>query len=78
MFLITHYQRLLDYITPDYIHIMQDGKITKYSRELQFDDVRKFRFDWAIPELMLAMNTKQTANPVSSSTFYQHLILNYL
>lgn len=25
--LITHYQRLLDYITPDYIHIMQDGKI---------------------------------------------------
>lgn len=25
--LITHYQRLLDYITPDYVHIMQEGKI---------------------------------------------------
>ena len=25
--LITHYQRLLDYIIPDYIHIMKDGKI---------------------------------------------------
>ena len=25
--LITHYQRLLDYIQPDYIHIMQNGKI---------------------------------------------------
>jgi len=25
--LITHYQRLLDYITPDYVHIMVDGKI---------------------------------------------------
>jgi Fe-S cluster assembly ATP-binding protein len=25
--LITHYQRLLDYITPDYVHIMQDGQI---------------------------------------------------
>lgn len=25
--LITHYQRLLDYIVPDFVHIMQDGKI---------------------------------------------------
>jgi Fe-S cluster assembly ATP-binding protein len=25
--LITHYQRLLDYITPDYVHIMVDGKL---------------------------------------------------
>jgi Fe-S cluster assembly ATP-binding protein len=27
--LITHYQRLLDYVKPDYIHVMQDGKIIK-------------------------------------------------
>ena len=27
--LITHYQRLLDYVKPDYIHVMQDGKIVK-------------------------------------------------
>ncbi len=27
--LITHYQRLLDYIKPDYIHIIKDGKIVK-------------------------------------------------
>ena len=27
--LITHYQRLLDYIKPDYVHIMKDGKIVK-------------------------------------------------
>lgn len=27
--LITHYQRLLDYIKPDYVHVMQDGKIVK-------------------------------------------------
>ena len=26
---ITHYQRLLDYITPDIVHIMSDGKIIK-------------------------------------------------
>ena len=27
--LITHYQRLLDYIKPDYVHVMQGGKIIK-------------------------------------------------
>lgn len=27
--MITHYQRLLDYIKPDFIHIMEDGKIIK-------------------------------------------------
>jgi Fe-S cluster assembly ATP-binding protein len=27
--IITHYQRLLDYITPDIVHVMQDGKIVK-------------------------------------------------
>ena len=33
--IITHYQRLLDYIEPDYVHIMIDGKITQTgSKEL--------------------------------------------
>ena len=27
--LITHYQRLLDYIKPNYVHVMQNGKIIK-------------------------------------------------
>jgi Fe-S cluster assembly ATP-binding protein len=27
--IITHYQRLLDYIKPDYIHVLSDGKIIK-------------------------------------------------
>jgi Fe-S cluster assembly ATP-binding protein len=27
--LITHYQRLLDYVNPTYVHVMQDGKIIK-------------------------------------------------
>ena len=26
---ITHYQRLLDYIVPDYVHVLMDGKIVK-------------------------------------------------
>jgi len=27
--LITHYQRLLDYIIPDFVHVLYDGKIVK-------------------------------------------------
>ena len=27
--LITHYQRLLDYIKPHFVHVMQNGKIIK-------------------------------------------------
>jgi len=29
LLLVTHYQRLLDYIKPDYVHIMSSGKIVK-------------------------------------------------
>lgn len=29
LILITHYQRLLDYIKPDYVHVMMDGKIVE-------------------------------------------------
>ncbi|MEM1367364.1 MAG: Fe-S cluster assembly ATPase SufC [Cyanobacteria bacterium P01_H01_bin.15] len=29
MILITHYQRLLDYIQPDFVHVMHDGQIVK-------------------------------------------------
>jgi len=27
--IITHYQRLLDYIKPDFVHVLMDGKIVK-------------------------------------------------
>jgi Fe-S cluster assembly ATP-binding protein len=26
---ITHYQRLLDYIVPDFVHVLADGKIVR-------------------------------------------------
>ena len=35
---ITHYQRLLDYITPNFVHVMQDGKIiTSGGKELALE-----------------------------------------
>jgi len=27
--IVTHYQRLLDYIVPDFVHVLADGKIVK-------------------------------------------------
>ena len=29
MVLVTHYQRLLNYIVPDYVHVMDGGRIVK-------------------------------------------------
>lgn len=29
MILVTHYQRLLDYIVPDFVHVLADGRIVK-------------------------------------------------
>ena len=43
---ITHYQRLLDYIIPDFVHVLYDGKIIKSGgKELAFELEEK-GYDW--------------------------------
>ena len=43
---ITHYQRLLDYIIPDFVHVLYKGKIVKSSgRELALE-LEKKGYDW--------------------------------
>ncbi len=38
LLLITHYQRLLDYVVPDHVHILADGKIVRSgTKELAFE-----------------------------------------
>jgi Fe-S cluster assembly ATP-binding protein len=38
LLVITHYQRLLDYIEPDFVHVMQEGKIiTSGGKELALE-----------------------------------------
>jgi Fe-S cluster assembly ATP-binding protein len=47
--LITHYQRILEYVTPDHVHVMMDGRIVRsggkeLAKELEakgYDDIRK-------------------------------------
>ena len=44
--LITHYQRLLDYIVPDFVHVLMDGKIVKSGgKELAYELEEK-GYDW--------------------------------
>ncbi|MBT7850706.1 MAG: Fe-S cluster assembly ATPase SufC [Formosa sp.] len=43
---ITHYQRLLDYIVPDFVHVLHNGKIVKSgTKELAFE-LEKKGYDW--------------------------------
>ena len=43
---ITHYQRLLDYIVPDFVHVLHEGKIVKSgSKELAIERRKRIRLD---------------------------------
>jgi len=44
--LITHYQRLLDYIEPTFIHVMQDGKIIKTGDKSLAKELENKAYDW--------------------------------
>ena len=44
--LITHYQRLLDYINPDYVHVMQDGKIIKTGSSDLAKELETKGYEW--------------------------------
>lgn len=44
--LITHYQRLLDYINPTYVHVMQDGKIIKTGSAELAKELEQKGYEW--------------------------------
>lgn len=43
---ITHYQRLLDYIVPDFVHVMYDGKIVKTGDKNLALELEEKGYDW--------------------------------
>jgi Fe-S cluster assembly ATP-binding protein len=44
--LITHYQRLLDYINPTYVHVMQNGKIIKTGSASLAKELENKGYEW--------------------------------
>lgn len=46
--LITHYQRLLDYIQPDFVHVLADGKIIKTGNKELALELEDKGYDWLL------------------------------
>lgn len=44
--IITHYQRLLNYISPDYVHVLYEGKIVKSGDYQLAFELEKKGYDW--------------------------------
>lgn len=49
--LITHYQRLLEYITPDYVHVLYNGRIVKTGGKELALELEANGYDWIKKEL---------------------------
>ncbi len=45
---ITHYQRLLDYIVPDFVHVLYDGKIIRTGDKSLALDLEERGYDWLL------------------------------
>ena len=50
---ITHYQRLLDYIVPDFVHVLYDGKIVKSGDASLALELEEKGYDWIKQETAL-------------------------
>ncbi len=48
---ITHYQRLLDYIVPDFVHVLYDGKIVKSGTKELALELEEKGYDWIKEEI---------------------------
>jgi Fe-S cluster assembly ATP-binding protein len=49
--MVTHYQRLLDYIQPDYVHVMLDGRIVKTGDKDLALELEAKGYDWVAEEV---------------------------
>ena len=44
--LVTHYQRLLDYVTPDYVHVLSAGRIVRSGDKSLAQELERRGYDW--------------------------------
>ena len=47
---VTHYQRLLDYIVPDFVHVLYNGRIVKTGTKELALELEEKGYDWIIKE----------------------------
>jgi Fe-S cluster assembly ATP-binding protein len=51
---VTHYQRLLDYIVPDFVHVLYKGKIVKSGTKELAHELEAKGYDWIKDEVAVA------------------------
>ncbi len=51
---ITHYQRILDYVEPDHVHVMLDGKVVKSGDASLAEELEDKGYDWIREEVYQA------------------------
>ncbi len=52
--LVTHYQRLLEYVTPDFVHVMADGRIVRSGGKELAHELERLGYAWLEEEDALA------------------------
>ena len=57
--IITHYQRLLDYITPDHVHVMIQGRVVKSGGAELAHKLEEHGYDWIHEELGIEAETAE-------------------
>jgi len=57
--LVTHYQRLLDYVAPDVVHVMAAGKIVKSGGRELAKELEQTGYAWASEKAPLALSPSQ-------------------
>ncbi len=57
--LITHYERLLDYIKPDFVHVMINGKIVMTGGHELIEKIDREGYDWVKDELGLEIEDEE-------------------
>jgi Fe-S cluster assembly ATP-binding protein len=55
--LITHYQRILNYVQPDVIHVLADGRIIKTGGKELALELEAKGYDWVLKESGLLTTT---------------------
>ena len=62
MILVTHYQRLLDYVVPDFVHVLSQGKIIKTGGKELALELEERGYGWlGVPEAAVASSAQVTA-----------------
>ena len=48
---ITHYQRMLDYLKPDFVHVLVKGRVVKEGTAQLGYEIEEKGFDWIVNEV---------------------------